>query len=410
MTLTLLLDLDDTLLSNDIQTFLPAYLKALGKHLNTYVAPDKMVQDLLAATRVMLSNNAASLSLEHSFDQAFYPALGRTKAELRPMLEQFYDTIFPGLEPLTSQRPEAVRLVEYALEKGHTLVVATNPIFPRKAILHRLTWAGLAPERVPFALITDFEHFHFAKPNPAFFTEILAQLGWPNQPAVVVGNSLEDDLLPAAQIGLPAFWVVDPPTPLPFEFQAILHPLSASGSLREIPDWLSKLDAAGLRPEFNTPPAIMAVLKSTAAALDTFRLTIGEQQWHERPEPKEWSLTEIFCHLRDVEYEVNIARLNKVIGETNPFLVGINADTWAAERNYQKEDGSTALLEFIAARVQLIAKLEELTDEDWQRPARHAIFGPTNIKELVSFIATHDRSHIQQIFTAAEILENGNAP
>ena len=56
-------------------------------------------------------------------------------------------------------------------------MVATNPIFPRKAILHRLSWAGLAPEQVPFALITDYERFHFAKPNPAFFAEILAQLG-----------------------------------------------------------------------------------------------------------------------------------------------------------------------------------------------------------------------------------------
>ena len=84
MTLTLLLDLDDTLLSNDIDTFLPAYLKALGKHLIDYVAPDKMVQNLLAATQVMLSNNSATLSLEHSFDQAFYPAIGRTKAGTAP--------------------------------------------------------------------------------------------------------------------------------------------------------------------------------------------------------------------------------------------------------------------------------------------------------------------------------------
>ena len=107
MTLTLLLDLDDTLLSNNINTFLPAYLKALGKHLVAYVAPDKMVRELLLATQVMLANNAATLSLEHSFDQAFYPAIGRSKAEMRPMLELFYDTIFPALETLTAQRPAA---------------------------------------------------------------------------------------------------------------------------------------------------------------------------------------------------------------------------------------------------------------------------------------------------------------
>jgi FMN phosphatase YigB (HAD superfamily) len=403
MTLTLLLDLDDTLLSNNIQTFLPAYLKELGKHLTRYVAPEKMAHDLLAATQVMLNNNVATLSLEHSFDQAFYPAIGRTKAELRPMLEQFYDAIFPDLAPLTAQRPEAIRLVEFALQRGHMLVVATNPIFPRKAILHRLEWAGLSPERIPFALVTDYERFHFAKPNPAFFTEILAQLGWPNQMAVVIGNSLEDDLLPAARIGLPTFWVVDPPAPLAAELKDILHPLSASGSLRDIPDWLSRVDAAGLRMEFNTPQAILAVLKSTPAALDTLSQAFSAQQWRERPEPKEWSLTEIFCHLRDVDREVNIPRLNKVIGETNPFLVGINADTWAGERNYREQDGPAALQEFIAVRTQLIAQLEHLPDQDWLRPARHAIFGPTNLQELVSFITTHDRSHIQQILVASGV-------
>ncbi len=403
MTLTLLLDLDDTLLSNDIRTFLPAYLKALGKHLNSYVAPEKMIQELLAATQVMITNNTAALSLEHSFDQAFYPAIGHSKAELRTMLEQFYDTVFPDLAPLTRQRPEAIQLVESALEKGHTLVVATNPIFPRKAILHRLAWAGLAPEKVPFALVTDYESFHFAKPNPAFFAEILAQLGWPNQMAAVVGNSVEDDLLPAARLGIPAFWVVDPPVPIPGEIRERLHPSSASGSLSEVPDWLSRLDAAGQRLEFNTPQAILAVLKSTPAALDTLSLNLNEQQWQRRPDPKEWCLTEIFCHIRDVDHEVNIPRINKVISEDNPFLPGINADVWAGERNYYDQDGPAALQEFIAVRTQLIAKLEQLPEQDWQRPARHAIFGPTSLQELVGFIATHDRSHIQQSLVASGV-------
>ncbi len=404
MSLTLLLDLDDTLLSNNIDTFLPAYLKALGKHLYAYVAPDKMVHELLAATQVMLANNTAELNLERSFDQVFYPAIGRSKIELRPMLEQFYDEVFPTLAPLTAQRPEAIQLVDYAIRRGHTLVVATNPIFPRKAILHRITWAGLAQEQTPFSLVTDYEGFHFAKPNPAFFTEILAQLGWPNQPAVVIGNSLEDDLLPAAQVELPAYWIVDPPAPIPAEFQKVLHPLSSGGSLRDVPAWLEKVDAAGLRQEFSTPKAILAVLRSTPAALDTFSLRLNRQQWSERPAPDEWSVTEIICHLRDVDREVNIPRIEKVIGETNPFLAGINTDTWADERNYRNEDGPAALRGFIEIRTRLIARLQGLNEGDWQRTARHAIFGPTTLQELVGFTTTHDRTHVQQSLAVARAL------
>lgn len=341
MTLTLLLDLDDTLLGNHIDTFLPAYLNALGKHLINHVSPDRMTHHLLAATRVMLENNTAVNSLEQSFDGAFYPAIGKPKEQLRPLIEQFYDDVFPELQPLTHQRPEAVQMVEQAVRQGHTLVVATNPIFPLKAILHRLNWAGLPAEQVPFRLITAYEDFHFAKPNPAYYAEVLAQLGWPNQPAVMIGNSLEDDIIPASQLGMPVYWVTAEAKPLP----DTLHPLSASGSLLDIPAWIEKIDAAGLKMEFKTPKALLSVLKSTAAAMQTLSMNLTERQWYARPEPKEWSLTEIFCHMRDVDREVNIPRMERIATEEVPFLAGINTDAWIEERNYSAENGPTALKE-----------------------------------------------------------------
>lgn len=405
MTLTLLIDLDDTLLSNDINTFLPAYLRALGKHMVGYVPPDKMARHLLAATQVMVANDEAGISLENAFDDAFYPAIGRTKAELRETLEHFYDMVFPGLESLTQPRPEAVQMVNSALAQGHTLVVATNPLFPHKAILHRLRWAGLAADQVPFSLITTYEYFHFAKPNPAYFAEILAQLGWPNQPAVMIGNSLEDDLTPAAKLGLPVYWVTnataaEPPPALPQGF----HPLSDAGSLQDVPAWLEKVDSANLRQTFTTPQAMLAVLKSTPAALHTFSQALTPAQWQQRPSPEEWSVTEILCHLRDVDREVNIPRIEMVANGENPFLPGINSDTWAEERKYLQEDGPSALRGFIESRGQLVRRLTALSESEWRLPARHAIFGPTTLQELVSFITTHDRTHIQQAQSASQAL------
>lgn len=400
MALTLLIDLDDTLLVNDIDTFLPAYLKALGKHMTAFVAPELMIQHLLAATKEMLMNNAAGRSLEHSFDGHFYPAIGRTKEELRPTLEQFYDDIYPDLSVLTSQRPEAYQLVKQALKQGHTLVVATNPLFPRKAIDHRLRWAGLPPESVPFALITTYERFHFAKPNPAYLAEILAQLGWPDQPAVMIGNSLEDDLTPASQLGLPVFWVNTSPEPLP----TWVHPLSAKGSLADAANWIEQIDAANLQLEIRSIAGLLAVLKSTPAALNTLYQELTERQWQERPEPEEWSVTEIFCHLRDVDEEVNLPRIEKVLSGENPFLPGVNSDSWTDERAYCDQDGKAALDAFIEARTRLVDRLENIPETAWQLTARHAIFGPTNLTELVSFMVTHDRSHIQQVYKAVEKL------
>jgi FMN phosphatase YigB (HAD superfamily) len=404
MTLTLLIDLDDTLLTNDINTFVPVYLKALGKHLAQHVSPEIMIPSLLAATQVMQENNSAAQSLEEAFDRAFYPAIGKSKPELRPAIEQFYDEVFPNLQHLTSPRPQAVDLITWAIDQGHQVIVATNPLFPRKAIEHRLRWAGLDPDKVPFVLVTTYENFHFSKPNPAYLAEILAQLGWPNQPAVMIGNSLTEDLIPAAKLGIPAFWVNPDQAQLPVG----LHPLSAGGTLEEIPAWLQKVDTVETRQEFSLPISLSAILKSTPAALATISKKLPRKQWGMRPEPAEWSITEMFCHLNDVDGEVNIPRFEKILSEDNPFVAGINTDPWAEERNYQNLDGPEALQNFIEIRSRLIRMLETLQQEDWNRPARHAIFGPTNLAELVGFVTTHDRSHIQQALATIQCFRSKN--
>jgi hypothetical protein len=111
----------------------------------------------------------------------------------------------------------------------------------------------------------------------------------------------------------------------------------------------------------------------------------------------EWSFTEIVCHLRDLDKEVNLPRIRKVLTEENIFLPGVVSDPWADERKYNLQDCCKALQDFTAARIELISVLKNLPNESWKRVARHAIFGPTMLKELIEFIATHDRNHLQQV-------------
>jgi hypothetical protein len=121
------------------------------------------------------------------------------------------------------------------------------------------------------------------------------------------------------------------------------------------------------------------------------------EKWTRNPAPGEWCLTEILCHLRDVEREVNLPRFRKMLAEQNPFLAGEATDTWVKERKNAEQDGRQALIEFTAARKEVLALLEGLVEE-WSWPARHAIFGPTTLQELVGFVAAHDRAHVQQVW------------
>jgi FMN phosphatase YigB (HAD superfamily) len=392
----LLFDLDNTLLYNDINFFLGAYLKALGNHLSSRIAPEKMIPLLLAGTDKMIKKEMPAQTLEESFDQAFYPAMGIPKEELAEEIRYFYSEIFPGLKTLTQIRPEAIQIIDFAFQNDYPVVIATNPVFPRRAILHRLDWAGVPAEKYQYQLVTSYETFHFAKPNPAYYAEILAQLGWPERPALMIGNSLEDDILPASQIGIPGFFLTDKPVSLPEG----IHPYSSQGPFEHILSWIKETGEREVEQVPLSTPALLSILKSTPAALETLSSSLDEHAWKQKPAENEWCLAEIVAHLRDVDREVNLLRLEKVCLEDNPFLPGVDTDPWANERQYILENGLSARQEFLSVRTKLLEMVSGLSEVGWQRPARHAIFGPTNLTELVAIIATHDQLHIRQSFAA----------
>ena len=70
MSLTLLFDLDDTLLDTNIEAFVPAYFQMLSEHLTPYVSPNLMLPALVAATKRMMDNDDPSRTLEAVFDAA----------------------------------------------------------------------------------------------------------------------------------------------------------------------------------------------------------------------------------------------------------------------------------------------------------------------------------------------------
>ena len=391
MPITLLLDLDDTLLETNMDIFIPAYFKALSTALAEKVAPEVMIPALTGGTKAMMVNTDPALSLRDVFDSYFFPKLGLDRHTLQAAIDRFYDEIFPTLGALTKPIPEAVRLVDWAFAQGHRVAIATNPFFPLKAIHHRLRWAGLPPEKYPFALVTSYETFHFTKETVAYYPEVLAQLGWPEDPAVMVGDDIEREVKPTQVAGFPVFWVRK-------SGEVSAEPAGVpQGTLKSFRGWLEKTDLETLRISFQTPQALLANLASTPAAIATLVSSMSLDGWRRQPAPSEWCLTEILCHLRDVERDVNLPRIRKLLAEENPFLAGEVTDRWVEERHYNRQDGRQSLADFITARKESLGLLNGLQAE-WSRTARHAIFGSTTLQELVGIVAGHDRAHIQQIW------------
>ena len=387
MSLTLLLDLDDTLLDTNLDAFMPAYFQALSSHLANHSAPSTMLRALIMGVNLMNESEDPTRTLEEIFEADFYLELGKAKHELSPIFDEFYEDVFPHLVQHTRQRPEAVPLIEWASACGFRTAIATDPLFPRKATYHRLRWAGLDPEQ--FELVSTFEHFHFTKTHPAYYAEVLGRLGWPEGPILMVGNDPARDLLPAHRLGLKTFFIDGDSASSP-GFEA------GRGKLADLRPWLESIHLSTLEPSFKSRDAVLAIMSSSPAVLRGRTTSLTEEQWRHEPTREDWALNEIVCHLADTEREIHQMQLNLMIEREGAFIPRPDSGVWASEREYLNIDGKSALREFALARIENIKILKGLDESIWSRSARHAIFGPTHFLEVASFMADHDRLHVQQ--------------
>lgn len=387
MHLTLLFDLDDTLLDTNLETFVPAYFQALTQCLEDRVLPTVMLRSLVQGMSLMNESADPARTLQEVFESGFYTSLGIPKEELAADLEKFYDEVFPTLQVLTRPRPETVPLIEWAADSGYRIAIATDPLFPRKATYHRLRWAGLDPEG--FELVSTFEDFHFTKSYPAYYAEVLGRLGWTDGPVLMVGDNVQRDLLPAHQLGLKTFFVDGEAGSSP-GFEA------GRGRLRDVRPWLESIEVSTLEPSYKSREAILGIMLSTPAVLQGLTQTLTEDQWRHEPTREDWAINEILCHLRDTEVDVHQLQLELMLEKPDAFIPRPDTGVWASEREYLHEDGVQALKDFASARLANLDKIKTLDDEIFSRRARHTIFGPTNFLEVVGFMADHDQMHVQQ--------------
>lgn len=143
-------------------------------------------------------------------------------------------------------------------------------------------------------------------------------------------------------------------------------------------------------------PTLLSLLEAMAAKVKG-ALAAESLDWLWRPAPDEWSLTEVMCHLRDVELEVHQHRLSTVIESEEAFISGVSADEWAEARHYRQQDGHLARDAFLEARQHTLRMLSGLPEATWSRQGQHAFFGPTTLQELVYLAVRHDDLHWEQI-------------
>ena len=204
-----LFDLDDTLLGNSNEAFLPPYFQALQRRAASLMPPDEFLAQLLASIQYTILHPDPQRTNDEVFWEHFLAALDVDPRRLRALIDDFYARDFPTLQRYTRRLPEARRVVQTAFDCGFIVVIATNPLYPRQAIEQRLAWADIAD--FPYALVTTAENMHACKPQPAYYREIAQRIGQPPQACLMVGDDLANDIRPAAAVGMRTFWITAEP-------------------------------------------------------------------------------------------------------------------------------------------------------------------------------------------------------
>jgi FMN phosphatase YigB (HAD superfamily) len=202
----LLFDLDGTLLPFNHDEFMKGYFRALIPHVASVVDTNRIAQQILKSTEDMVRNEDPDMTNEEAFKLSFFAETGLTEEQIWPLFDSFYKDVFGTLQHLTKPTRISREICRTAHDKGYRLVLATNPVFPRTAIEHRMRWAGI--EDIPFDLVTTMEDMHFCKPNPKYYIEILDKLDLAPFECMMFGNDVQEDGV-AGKLGMQTFLVND---------------------------------------------------------------------------------------------------------------------------------------------------------------------------------------------------------
>lgn len=394
MTLTLLFDLDDTLLNTNMGEFLPEYFNALCQALSHLGSREKIYQQVHYAVSKMVANQNPGRKLKDVFVDNFYAPLGTTEAGCSGKINAFYAEEFPKLKALTTPKPEVLDLIHWCKSQNFRMAIATDPLFPETATRQRIEWAGLNP--TDFCFFSSYNDFHFTKPNLTYYAEILGRLGWPDNQIVMIGDNLAYDLLPVEIMGYKTFFI----TPESIELER------PSGSLSDVQSFLQNFNIQKRNADAisNAPEVQMAVLRATPAVIDTWLENNSAATLHQKPADGGWSMNEVFWHLTDFEEKIYQPQWQQVISEPEKILPHIETSEWSDQHGYSHRDPKEAGYRFLESRIKSLDIIEQLWNKGlFDEPIHHSVFSRTSIKELVGFSAKHDRLHLQQCANLLEI-------
>jgi len=206
---TILFDLDGTLVRFSQEEFLKTYFSELSKvFINLGLDAEKAVKGVWIGTKAMVLNDGSVLNAQR-FWNAFSEFMCIDDEKLKQVekaCDSFYSNEFDMVKSIVDHSDVTKKIAGIMKQRGYTVVLATNPLFPPCAVDTRLGWIGL--DRDDFIHITHYENSSFCKPNPEYYREVFEKINKTPEQCLMVGNNPAEDMCVSA-LGADVFLVTD---------------------------------------------------------------------------------------------------------------------------------------------------------------------------------------------------------
>lgn len=230
-------DLDGTLLPMDVDVFMKQYFAVLGKRMLSLGVPQEAFMTGMKRGIMAMATNDTGLANSELFWPAFMSEMHNYVADdvdISSEIADFYENEFGLIGQHFETNPAAARAIEVLKSKGYPLVLATMPMFPRRAVEWRARWAGIDPS--VFSRITTFDNSTSVKPKPNYYAETLAACGLNGGDVLMVGNNTKEDLA-AMALGCDGYLITDNLIdPIEYDISQVKH-----GSMQEFALWVDAL-------------------------------------------------------------------------------------------------------------------------------------------------------------------------
>jgi hypothetical protein len=146
----------------------------------------------------------------------------------------------------------------------------------------------------------------------------------------------------------------------------------------------------------NTTSAVIEALERAPEIVIPLVREVPESLLKRRPEPGKWSVHEHACHLA-VAHDLFFDRLETILSTPAPVITPYDPGTSDGEEMLLGMDLEESLERYVVDRRRLVARLRELTPEEWERTAEHGEYSHYSVFIMFRHLALHDFLHAYRI-------------